>query len=113
MGAVGLNKFLPEHTDVFSSAAWISGFSKNSRTSFDYSQISKLAEIPHWFLYEEEDFARRQATGAAQAINAAGGTAYTTEVPGVNHETFRIFQEGKQDTYGVINWLISNRKQTN
>lgn len=108
VGASSVAAVVSQYPEMFSCAVVMSGY---PTSQMDWTYAEAMKKIPVWFLYESESRIRSNAKensiAAAQAISNAGGSVKTTEVPGVNHETFSIFPDGKTDAYGVIDWLIS------
>ena len=109
MGATNLASVVEQSPDLFSCAVFLSGYASMER--MDVSDAYVMSKMPCWFLYEAEGTAKKNCEDAAEEIRRAGGIAYTTEVPGVNHETFLVFDGGKSDIYGVIDWMVEQRKQ--
>ncbi len=112
MGATAIPKIVGACPELFSGAVILSGYPSEKMQPED---VDVMKDIPVWFLYESEVELRKDAKSnslaAGYAINNAGGSAIMTEVPGVNHETFRAFPEGKTDPYGVMDWLISQSRK--
>jgi len=107
-GANALQSYIVKNPDQISRTVLISPYS--NRTYIKEKPLNALKEIPVWIIHESVGFSDIGSEDAVKQLKKAGGTVKETEIKGVTHETLRIFPDGKADTYGVIDWLIS---QTN
>lgn len=114
MGGDGAIALAAAHPDVFSCAVPVAPFYyKNPYARFEESWPEALKNLPIWFISEGKEEGAIKSRNAAQAINDAGGNASVTVIEEARHDSIvrMIFPGGNSDAYGIVDWMISNRKE--
>lgn len=113
MGGDYVIQIVSEHPDLFSCIMPIVPFSPaNPYAKFEDSQVNTLKNIPIMFVYGSLDSGKSTSDTVIQKINDAGGKVEIVEVPEADHKVISetLFQNGKSDSYSLVNWLLSKSK---